>query len=223
MLAFDVWQWPDLHERLDRQHACLKLLRQITDIYQGADREGACALDDVLQLPYISGPRILANVRQRRRGVASDRCSHSPGDSCEERSRKALDIFGALPQRRDFELDDLEPVIQIAPEAASGNCRLWVMVRRGDHANIHWPRAGVTNASYFPFLEHAQQAHLKRKVADFVEQKSAVVGGLDEAGMIDDGAGEGATNVAEQFSFDERGPPAAISCVPASLNASRCR
>ena len=57
------------------------------------------------------------------------------------------------------------------------------------------------------FLDHAQQLHLhvQRQVGDFIEKQRAAFGGLDQALLVGDRAGEAAALVPEELAFHEFG------------------
>ena len=59
----------------------------------------------------------------------------------------------------------------------------------------------------FLFLKKAQEfgLHFQGKFADLVEKNGSGIGGLEQAGLGTQSAGEGAFFVAEQFAFDEGG------------------
>ena len=69
-----------------------------------------------------------------------------------------------------------------------------------------WPGLVLPDAPDLPFLERPQQLdlHARRDLADLVQQEGAPVGGLEQAGPVVAGAGEGAPHVAEQLALQER-------------------
>ena len=63
----------------------------------------------------------------------------------------------------------------------------------------------LADPPHLPLLEHAQQHALGRsgQVADLVEEDRAALGGLEDAGPVPVGAGEGAAGVAEEVREEE--------------------
>ena len=98
----------------------------------------------------------------------------------------------------------VEPVVEILAEAAGGNGRFQVGVGGGDDAHVHRDGFGGAHGPHFAFLQHPQQLGLELQghVADLVQEQGAAVGGLEEAGAVAIGAGEGALAVTEEFGFE---------------------
>jgi hypothetical protein len=114
--------------------------------------------------------------------------------------RQQRDVLTPLRQRRDVQVDDVEPVVQILAEAAFRDPGFHVAVAGGDEANIDLHRSGAAHRQHFLFLDRAQQLdlHGRRHFGDLVEKQRAAVSGDEQAGLAD-GAGESASFVAEQF------------------------
>ena len=113
----------------------------------------------------------------------------------------------ALAQRRHGDRQHVEAVIQVFAEAALADQRLQVLVRGGDDAHVHLHRVAGADALERHLLEHAQQLdlHLRRHVADLVQEQRAAVGRLEPADLVADGVGESPLDVAEQFTFQQAG------------------
>ena len=82
---------------------------------------------------------------------------------------------------------------------------LEVLVRGGDHADVHLDRPRRSEPLDFAFLQHAQHLGLRLRahVADFVEEDRAAVGLLELADLLLGRAGERALLVAEQLRLDQ--------------------
>ena len=80
-----------------------------------------------------------------------------------------------------------------------------VAVGGGDEADVHMQFIVAANAGVGAVLQETEQFGLERAahVADFVQEDGAVVGFLDAAEFLFDGAGEGALFMAEKFAFQE--------------------
>ena len=97
-----------------------------------------------------------------------------------------------LAQRRQLDLDDAQPVVEVLAERALRDHRGEVAVRRGDHARVERHRPGVADALERALLQHAQQLglQLERDLGDLVEEQRALAGELEPAGPVGDRAGE---------------------------------
>ena len=112
-----------------------------------------------------------------------------------------------VAQRRDLDLDDAQPEVQIAAELAGVGHRGEVAVRRRDEAHVGGQRLAPADALELALLDEPQQLALQRQrqLADLVEEQRAAVRGLDLADHPAVGAGVRAALVAEQLALDERG------------------
>jgi hypothetical protein len=72
-----------------------------------------------------------------------------------------LHVLGALSQRREGDLDHLEPVVEVLPEAALLDGDGEIAVGGGDDAHVHGERFAAADALEAALLEYAQQLHLK--------------------------------------------------------------
>src|SRR5690606_34770065 len=120
--------------------------------------------------------------------------------------RKERDVVAPLAERRDVERDDVEAVVQVAPEGALAHLVLEVAVRRGDDADVDGDGLRRADGHDLALLERAEQLDLERRrhLADLVEEEGPSAGGDEEAVLVPDRAGEGALDVAEELGFEER-------------------
>ena len=92
------------------------------------------------------------------------------------------DVFNAVPQRRDIEVDHIDAVKQVLTELPVGNCALQVAVGRRDDSNVSGRLDALRSHSVdFAVLEKPQKKrlHAERHLADFVHEDGAAVGGLE--------------------------------------------
>ena len=164
-------------------------------------------LDAVLQLADVAGPRVRAQLverrwRQRQRGLFRSRQNLST--KCRAR---ISDVVAALAQRRDRDREDRQPEVEVLAElplghrAASG--RGWSRRRR---ARRPCSDCVPPTRSKLLLLEHAQQLGLQRErqLADLVEEQRAAVRQLEASRLARGRAGEGALLVAEQLALEQR-------------------
>src|SRR5687767_8351508 len=119
---------------------------------------------------------------------------------------KAGKILAPVAQRRHRQVDDVEAVPEILPEAPGGDLRCEIAVRRRDDPDVHPDRACTADALELVMLQHTQQLRLemRRELANLVEKDSAAVGDLEPALLERMRAGERAPLVAEELAFEER-------------------
>ena len=158
------------------------------------------ALDGVLELAHVARPGVAQKLVGRPgreavtlRPIAAPR---PPGAAGEPQ-----DVLAPLAQRRDAQLDDAQPVVEILPEAPRVHLRQQVAVGGRHHAHVHLAAPVLSHPPHLALLQRAQELHLhgRRHLADLVQEERAAVGRLEQARPILRGAGEGALGVAEQL------------------------
>ena len=129
------------------------------------------------------------------------------GDPRQEGLGKQLDVPVPLPEGRQGQGHDVEPVVQILPEVAPRGRGGQIEMGRADHADVHLPALLPSHPANGPRLERPQQLRLQleRQGADLVEEERASVGQLEEPGLGGDGSGKGASLVAEQLALEQVG------------------
>ena len=115
------------------------------------------------------------------------------------------DVLRPRPQRREIELDHVQPVVQVLAEAAVREHRLEVLVRRREHAHVDPLVLGGTERSHLVLLQHAQELGLQRQreLADLVEEDRAVVRLHEQAVLVDPCIRERTLLVPEELALDE--------------------
>ena len=103
--------------------------------------------------------------------------------------------------------DDVQAEEQVLAELAVGDRLLEVAVGGGDDADVDADVLLAAEARELAVLQHLQELGLQREahVADLVEEHRAVVGELELARLLLDGAGEGAALEAEQLRLEQLG------------------
>src|SRR5437762_4343759 len=120
-------------------------------------------------------------------------------EDLDEVPHQKRNILRAFAKRRDLNRENVEPVIKVAAEGALADEFGKILVRGGDHADIHALRAVAAEALKFLLLQDAQQFRLEVEweVADFIEKKRAAVGQFKTADFLIHCAGERALFMAE--------------------------
>ena len=111
-----------------------------------------------------------------------------------------------VAQRREVDLDDAQPVVEVLAESPLGDELLQVAVRRRDDPDVDLLGVGGAERTDLAVLEHAQQPdlHAGLRLADLVEKDRAAVGDLEEALLVGMGTGERAALVAEELALEQR-------------------
>src|SRR5262245_11742753 len=163
------------------------------------------ALQHILQLAHVTGPRVALQTANGLRGQAARPQAVVAPDLVEDDPRQVGDILLPLAQRRHANGDDLEPEIEILAKTTVAYQLLQVGVGRGEHAHVHAHLAAAADAHELPLLEHAQQLGLRQQVhvADLVEKNRPAVGQLELPLLPPDGSRESAALVSEQLALDE--------------------
>src|SRR5205085_11822776 len=158
-------------------------------------------LDDVLELPDISGPVVfheaLESLFADRRGLRRRAVAMFREEVLDERGNVLL----AIAERRHMDVDDVEPVEEVIAELLLLDLPLQVFVGRADDADVDLDRQRRADPLDLPLLEYAEELRLHRQahLADLIEEDRALVGHLEAAAALRHGAGERALFVAEQL------------------------
>src|SRR6185437_1927257 len=94
------------------------------------------AFDGVLQFPDVTGPEVIHQRLHRRLIEAGEMFAITRRLALEEVSCKCRDVFAALAQRWQSELDRIETEQQVFAEAAGGHLFVRIDVGRGEDAHV---------------------------------------------------------------------------------------
>src|SRR5215471_13464594 len=113
-----------------------------------------------------------------------------------------LDITQALAERRDSDLDNADPEIQVLAETSFRHFLLQIPIGRRHEPDVHRTRLVVAEAVHRTLFQHAEQVRLQiqRHLADLVEAEHAAIGKFKAAWLsFSRRAGIGAWGMSEQF------------------------
>src|SRR5437867_9315728 len=115
------------------------------------------------------------------------------------------DHLGTLAERRDTEVDHVEPVVQVFPEGACFNATLEVGVRGGDDPDVDLDLAGAAEAAKLLALDRPQQLRLTAQphLAHLIEKQRPAVRHLKDAQLAVIGAGERTALMPEQLVLEK--------------------
>jgi len=110
-----------------------------------------------------------------------------------------------LAQRRHVDVEDVQPVIEIAAQFAVRHCFIRNLVGGGEHAYIDRSLDLAAQPSQFPVFKNAQQFRLSpdRHFADLIQQQRAALRQFKTSRAAFHCTGERAFFVAEDFAFHQ--------------------
>ncbi len=183
-------------------------LLQLGGDHLGVDRllrvERGQAAHQVLQLPHVAGPAVLAQPIHR--GLI-ERLGRQPGVArlVEEVARQHWDVLHPLTQRRQPDRHHVQAIEQILAKLAGADRLAQVAMGRGHDPHVGADRLAPANRGEFALLQHAQQPCLRlgRHVADLVEEQRPPRRLLEAALRPVERPGEGPALVPEQLALDQ--------------------
>ena len=158
------------------------------------------AFDDVLELSHVPRPPVQAECGKR---VGGQHLRFLIGTSVVGQKVECdrFDIIDAVPQRREHEREDVQPVVQILPEFTAGDHLLEERARRRDDATFDRDLGHAAEPPDTPRLERAEQLGLEgtRQMVHFVQQQGTGPRQLEQPLFSGVGAGERDSGMAAQL------------------------
>ena len=129
------------------------------------------------------------------------------GQRAEKMLRQQRNVFAPFPQRRQHEIDHVQPIVQVFTKDACGNGFFKVAMRRRQDADIDRACFGRPDRPDFAFLQYPEQLDLQGRghVADLVQEYGSALRAHKQAGMVSSCSRKGALDVPEQFRFQQFG------------------
>ncbi len=160
-------------------------------------------LHRILQFPYISRPFMSVQRIQnlsRQPGAVS-----AGGEPGQKSIQQQGDIFLPLPQRREGDFDDVNPIKQILPELALADQPGKVLVGRADNPHIRFFGGGPSHRHVFAVLQNPEQLHLHGRIqfTQFIQKQRAPVGCIEIAGPILIGVRKAPFPMPEKFALEQ--------------------
>ena len=124
----------------------------------------------------------------------------------QNRFRNRGDIVLAVAQRRQHDLEHIQPVVQIFAQKFVLNSVFRNLVGGRNDANLYRQIDLSAQPADLAFFENAQQFGLRadRHVADLIQKHRSVVSLLEAADVTFERSREGALLVPEQLAFNQR-------------------
>ena len=165
--------------------------------------EGDISVEHVLKLPHIAGPmmgqgRVQDPAGNQRQPVLIFMPPHKMID-------QQGDILFPLPQGRQMNGDDVDPIKKILAHPALPHQSGQVLVGGGDDADAGLAHALPAHRQVTLAFDHPQQLHLHvmPDLPQFVQEKGAAVGQVQVAVLVLVSAGKGPLAVAEKLAFQQ--------------------
>ncbi len=159
----------------------------------------------MVELPHVARPGVTADRLERAGVETRELTAVVAAMAAQEEIGEARHVLPPLAQRRQVDLDGVEPVEQVLAETTFGDLAVEVGVGGGHDAHVHPSSVRRTQAFELAGFEHPQELRLLRRqdVGDFVEEEGAAVRGFEAAHAVPLGIGEGAPHVAEELAFED--------------------
>src|SRR6185312_10855550 len=115
-------------------------------------------------------------------------------------------IFQPFRQRRQVNVEDIQPIKKILSQPALTNCFGQIAIACRENTDVQGNLSSAPNATQSALLDHSQQLslHGRLHLRYFVEQQGAALRGLEAALAAALSAGESAALMSEQFALDQR-------------------
>src|SRR5713101_6884303 len=162
-------------------------------------------LHDIFEFADVAGPIVVHQELHSRGSEMAQGLGIFLAVAVEEMREQRGNIFAAVAQRRQLQMNDVEAVIEILAEAALADEGQEIDVRGGDDAHVDFDLFGAAEAHELALLNDAEELGLRFGAygGDFVEEDGALVGNFEEPFLRSDRAGESAFDVAEKLGLEE--------------------
>jgi hypothetical protein len=163
------------------------------------------ALEGVVQLAHIARPGVCEQCLTRAGRQSRRRPSKRFPDVLQEGFAERKDIAATLTERRDVDVEHLEPIEQILAKVSALHGLSQVAVGRRNDADIGFQQPRAPQPLELALLQDAQELGLRRQthLADFVQEQHAACRQFDLSRLGLLRTRERAAFVAEQFRFEQ--------------------
>ena len=142
-------------------------------------------MDDVAELAHVAWPGVPGHELEGAVGEALAGALQFH-EFFEKPLRQKRHVVGAVPQRRQAQLEHLQAIVQILPQLALLDGLLNVAIRGGDDADIYRERLFSAQAHEGTRLENSQQLGLEFQgdLPDLIQKERALVRQLEPASPV---------------------------------------
>src|SRR3990172_814660 len=162
-------------------------------------------LDRVLELAHVARPGVTREGLEGGGGEAHGPAVHGPSEALEEVRGEKGGVLRPLPQRRDVDVDDVEPPVEILPEVARLDGAGEVPVGGGDGAEVDRHRGVAPPTDDDLVLQHPEQLDLDlgTQLPDLVEEDRSSLRRLELTLVATPGTREGPRLVTEELALED--------------------
>src|SRR6266566_78090 len=200
------------HGKLDGRKIARPLGRHLAELRREAGARDQLflahdgrALQSVAQFADVSRPGMPHEDIHHFRADSADMPAVLGVDVAQNVLHEQGDVFFVIAKRRQVNVKNVQPEVEILPQLAVADGLLGIFVRCRNHAHVHGRFRFASQAAHLAVFEHAQELGLRGRghLADFVEQKRSAVGQFEAADAALGRAGEGTALVTEDFAFHQ--------------------
>ena len=177
---------------------------KITRAQPGSTGECQRGLHHVFELTHVARP--VMHHQQLERIVVDPLDLHTRvAVFGQEMVHEQRHILAPLPQRRDLDAHDVEPVEKVRPKLLRLDHRRKVTMGGGDDPQVDGYRTRSSDGAHFLVLQRAQKLGLyaARDLADLVEKERAAVRHAKQTGRRPDRTRECPALMPKEFTFDD--------------------
>jgi hypothetical protein len=130
---------------------------------------------------------------------------HPPGKYINEMKDQLAYVLSAVPQRRNQDRENVQPIIKITAEFITCNHLCQIAMGGDNQTHVDVMRAAAAQALKLLLLQNAQKFRLQRQwqVPNFVQEESAGIRHFEAAEFLCYGSGESTLLVAKQFTLQQ--------------------
>ena len=142
------------------------------------------ALEHIAQLANIARPLMAREDINHRRGYVGDAAFVTAVEIGEQGFGDRLNVFLALPQRRQMDVKDIQPVEEIFAQVSAAHRFIGNLIGGGNHAHVDFELGLSTQAPNARVFQDAQQLGLRAEghFTDLIEQQRPVLREFETAG-----------------------------------------
>src|ERR1700676_68141 len=180
-------------------------LREQVDVHAllGGKHDGT--FDDIFKLADMAWPVVIHQQLKSRRSKVAQRLVIFLAVALKEMREESGNIFAAVAQWRQLQVDNVEAMIKIFTEAALANQGEQIDVGSGDDAHVHLDLLRAAEAHELALLNIAKKLGLRFRTngGDFVEENRALVRDFEQALFGGHRAGESTFDMAEELGLKQ--------------------
>ena len=173
------------------------------ELVAGGDQDDS--LEGVREFANVAWPVVAGELVEHLLAGTNPRLAILPTELLEEVLDEEGDIAGTLAECGQFDVHDLESIVEVGSELVALNRLFELAVRRGDDPDVDRALLCTADPARTLRLENVQELrlHLEGHVPDLIEEDRAATRDFEEPLFPLGRAGERALLVSEKFTFDQ--------------------